>query len=229
MEACVECKSFNESQLQDAMGALERGEQGAEERVEAIQRQSASPALLLVDLPMLTELFHPSSIAFYIHYITLHPPTILTTTTTPTLHPVDSSWWRTAVWYARRKHISQCRLQTEENRARAQELLDRNAQSNRRAEQKRKDREKDSMKELPSQSSSSSYYYKDYVAPVVLEWVTWSIFPPSQLGADYSLIALTLPAYHSVYKQRTALAIVARHPIRSIHSGQHSGASPLPL
>jgi hypothetical protein len=42
MEACVECKSFNETQLQDAMGALQRGEQGADERVEAIQRQSAS-------------------------------------------------------------------------------------------------------------------------------------------------------------------------------------------
>lgn len=96
---------------------------------------------------------------------------------------MDAAWWRTAVWYARRKHISQCTLQTEENRARAQELLDRNAQSNRRAEQKRKGKEKEKAAaithaSLASVSSSegsgaapgpSYYYYKDYVAPVLLE------------------------------------------------------------
>lgn len=103
---------------------------------------------------------------------------------------VDSSWWRTAVWYARRKHISTCVYQTEENRRRAQELLDRNAESNRKAEQKRKGKEKEREREKmmmqngtlntegnaasnaagpSSSSSSSSYYYKDYVAPLVLE------------------------------------------------------------
>lgn len=93
---------------------------------------------------------------------------------------MDAAWWRTAVWYARRKHISQCTLQTEENRARAQELLDRNAQSNRRAEQKRKGKEKEKAAvtgthaSIPSLSSSNegpgpSYYYKDYVAPILLE------------------------------------------------------------
>lgn len=96
---------------------------------------------------------------------------------------MDSSWWRTAVWYARRKHISQCQLQTEDNRARAQELLDRNAESNRRAEQKRKDREKEGrekelrriaivMKQGGDITTSPLYHYMDYIAPEVLErWV----------------------------------------------------------
>ena len=92
------------------------------------------------------------------------------------IHTVESSYWRTAVWYARRKHIANCTLQTEDNRAQAQALLDRNAESNRRAEQKRKGKEKEAKEQQQQQqqqlainggsSGTTPFHYKDWVAPL---------------------------------------------------------------
>jgi len=83
---------------------------------------------------------------------------------------VEAAYWRTAVWYARRKHIANCTLQTPDNRAQAQALLDRNAESNRRAEQKRKGKEKEHKEKeqllLNSNNDNTAFHYKDWVAPL---------------------------------------------------------------